>query len=97
MKVLTSHEPSIIIICSQHATKHFLDILVKYKWISARSVLKETPIKEREKQFPHFSFTYPSGKRVYIFSCRHLKLFGYRGNPFKDFLVGLTPYLNIKR
>lgn len=90
---LITHEPSIIILHSQQTTRYFIDILHKYKWISSRRVIKKTPIKHREQQLPHFTFFYSSGKKANVFACRHLKLFGQKGNSYKIFLDGLTPYL----
>ncbi|HDR4914376.1 TPA: hypothetical protein QCR52_004905 [Bacillus cereus] len=92
-KLFLSFEPSLIILHSQHTTKYFIDFLVKNKFISKREVLKKTPIKLREKQFPHFTFSYSSGKVARVFACRHLKLFGYNGKSFEGFINGLTPYL----
>lgn len=95
LKVFTTHEPSIIILHSQHTTKRFINLLERYKLIPQRSVVIKTPIIQREKQFPHFTFRYASGKQANVFACRHLKLFGHKGMTFRDFLEGITPFLNV--
>ncbi|WP_129727944.1 hypothetical protein [Ectobacillus funiculus] len=96
IRILTTHEPSLIILHSQHTTREFIDILVKYKWIHPRHVLKKTTIKHRETQFPHFTFTYPSGKKAKVFACRHLQYFGHEGDSFQPFLHALVPFLKEK-
>ncbi|MGE6612521.1 hypothetical protein ACQKFG_18565 [Peribacillus sp. NPDC076916] len=92
IKVLVAHEPSLIILHGQYTTKHFINLLEKNQWITRRSVKKGMPIKYREQQFPHFTFSYPSGKKGNVFACRHLMYF-HKGNSYQDFLNGITPFL----
>jgi hypothetical protein len=94
-KVFGAHEPSIIILHGQYTTKHFINLLERNHLIKRRSIKKKTRIEEREKQFPHFIFTYPSGKKCTVFACRHLMYF-HEGDSYKNFLDGIIPFLKGK-
>lgn len=92
-KVLLAHEPSIIILFGKGALNDFIDFLILSKYMTYHLFLEDTPIEECENTCPFISFFYPSGKEAKVFACRHLKLFGHKGESYKKFLEGITPFL----
>ncbi|WP_108668958.1 hypothetical protein [Peribacillus acanthi] len=93
IKVIEAHEPALIILHGQQTITMFMDMLKKKNWKPSKRLFKKTPIEDRETQFPHFTFQYSSGKIAQVFSCRHLQYFGNKGDSYKEFLDGLTPFI----
>ncbi|WP_379969598.1 ADP-ribosylglycohydrolase family protein [Ectobacillus sp. sgz5001026] len=85
-QLLSLIQPKILIFHSKEALKIALEIMSERELLQMEPrMIQQTDIKELELKAPLLEFTYKSGKKGYIFACRHLMYYGKKGDSFQVF------------